>query len=108
MCACWRAGRPAEDTQNVVFVGAVTDITDRKRAEEEHVRLRQLEADLARVNRISMMGELAASLAHEIKQPITGAAINAGVLLRWLQNEPPRIEDARRKVVGPRHRRSSV
>ena len=89
---------PAEDTESVVFVGAVTDITDRKRAEEEHVRLRQLEADLARVNRISMMGELAASLAHEIKQPITGAALNAGVLQRWLQNEPPRIEDARRKV----------
>ena len=88
----------AEDTQNVIFVGAVTDITDRKRAEEEHVKLRQLEADLARVNRISMMGELAASLAHEIKQPITGAALNAGVLVRWLQNEPPRIEDARRKA----------
>ncbi len=76
----------------------MTDITDRKRAEDEHVKLRQLEADLARVNRISMMGELAASLAHEIKQPITGAALNAGVLVRWLQNEPPRIEDARRKA----------
>ena len=88
----------AEGTDNVLFVGAVTDITDRKRAEEEHERLRQLEADLARVNRISMMGEFAASLAHEIKQPITGAAINVSVLQRWLQNEPPRIEDARRKV----------
>jgi signal transduction histidine kinase/DNA-binding response OmpR family regulator len=89
---------PAEDTERCIFVGAVMDITDRKRAEEEHVKLRQLETDLARVNRISMMGELAASLAHEIKQPITGAAINVAVLQRWLQNEPPRLEDARRKV----------
>src|ERR1700752_3052313 len=89
---------PAHDAERFVFVGAVTDITARKRAEEEHEKLRQLEADIARVNRISMMGELAASLAHEIKQPITGAVINVGVLQRWLQNEPPRIEDARRKV----------
>jgi len=89
---------PAEGAERCVFVGAITDITDRKRAEDEHVKLRQLEADLARINRISMMGELAASLAHEIKQPITGAVINVGVLQRWLQSEPPRIEDARRKV----------
>jgi PAS domain S-box-containing protein len=89
-----------EDAQSVVFVGAVTDVTERKRAEEEHARLRQLEADLARINRVSMMGELAASLAHEIKQPIAGAALNAATCLRWLQNEPPRIEDARRKVTA--------
>jgi signal transduction histidine kinase/CheY-like chemotaxis protein len=89
---------PAEDAESVVFVGAVTDITERKRAEEEHAKLRQLEADLARINRVSMMGELAASLAHEIKQPIAGAAINAATCLRWLQYEPPRIEDARREV----------
>jgi signal transduction histidine kinase/CheY-like chemotaxis protein len=88
----------AEDAQSVVFVGAVTDITERKRAEEEHAKLRQLEADLARINRVSMMGELAASLAHEIKQPIAAAAINAATCLRWLQSEPPRIEDARRRV----------
>jgi signal transduction histidine kinase len=75
-------------------------VTERKRAEEEHARLRQLEADLARINRVSMMGELAASLAHEIKQPIAGAALNAATCLRWLQNEPPRIEDARRKVTA--------
>jgi len=89
---------PAEEGDNVVFVGAVTDITERKRAEEEHARLRELEADLARINRVSMMGELAASLAHEIKQPIAGAMMNAGLCVRWLENEPPRIEDARRKV----------
>jgi signal transduction histidine kinase/CheY-like chemotaxis protein len=88
----------AEDGESVVFVGAVTDITERKRAEEEHAKLRQLEADLARINRVSMMGELAASLAHEIKQPITAVAMNASTCIRWLQNEPPSIEDARRTV----------
>jgi signal transduction histidine kinase len=87
--------RPAEDGENLVFVGAVTDITEQKQAEQEHAKLRQLEADLARINRVSMMGELAASLAHEIKQPITGLAINAATCLQWLQNEPPSIEDAR-------------
>ena len=89
---------PAEGAESAVFVGAVTDITERKRAEEEHARLRQLEADLARINRVSMMAELAASLSHEIKQPIAGAMMNATTCLRWLQNEPPRIEDARRKI----------
>ena len=71
------------------------DITERKRAEEERERLRQLEADLARINRMSMMGELAASLGHEINQPIGAAAINATACLRWLQREPPEIEEAR-------------
>jgi signal transduction histidine kinase len=75
-------------------------VTERKRAEEEHARLRQLEADLARINRVSMMGELAASLAHEIKQPIASATLNAATCLRWLQGEPPRIEDAHRKVTA--------
>jgi PAS domain S-box-containing protein len=71
------------------------DITERKRAEEERERLRQLEADLARINRMSMMGELAASLGHEINQPIAAAAINARACLRWLQREPPENEEAR-------------
>jgi len=52
------------------FVGTVIDVTERKRAEEERERLRQALADLARVNRITTMGELTASLAHEVNQPI--------------------------------------
>ena len=71
------------------------DTTERKRAEEERERLRQLEADLARISRVSMMGELAASLGHEITQPITAAAMNARACLRWLQREPPEIGEAR-------------
>ena len=54
----------------IKFVGTTTDIDDQKRAEEA---LRQAQGDLARINRVTTMGELAASLAHEISQPISGA-----------------------------------
>jgi signal transduction histidine kinase/CheY-like chemotaxis protein len=83
-----------EDPESFVFVGAVTDITERKRAEEERERLRQLEADLAHINRVSMMGELAASLAHEIKQPIAAAVINAGTCTQWLRRDAPDVTEA--------------
>jgi len=71
------------------------DITERKSSEEQLKKLRQLEADLAYLNRVSVMGELAASLAHEIKQPIAAAATNAKTGLRWLQREPSDIGEAR-------------
>jgi len=77
------------------FMGSVTDITERKRAEEERERLHQLEADLAHMNRVSTMGELAASLSHELKQPITAAIIGAKTCLRWLKRDQPDIEQAR-------------
>jgi C4-dicarboxylate-specific signal transduction histidine kinase len=63
------------------FVGTTTDIDDQKRTEEA---LRQAQGDLARINRVTTMGELAASLAHEISQPISGAITNANVCLRKL------------------------
>jgi PAS domain S-box-containing protein len=77
------------------YVGITMDITDRKRAEAERERLRRLEADLARVNRVNMMGELAAALAHEIKQPITASVTSANALLRWLAHDPPDLDRAR-------------
>jgi signal transduction histidine kinase len=83
-----------EEPERLVFVGAITDITERKRAEEERERLRQLEADLAHMNRVSMMGELAASLAHEIKQPITSAVINAQTCTHWLCRDAPDLTKA--------------
>jgi signal transduction histidine kinase/DNA-binding response OmpR family regulator len=83
-----------EDPESFVFAGAVMDITERKRAEEERERLRQLEADLAYMNRVSMMGELAASLAHEIKQPITAAASNGEACKNWLRRDPPDAANA--------------
>jgi signal transduction histidine kinase len=83
-----------EDSEGLVFVGAITDITERKRAEEERERLRQLEADLAHINRVSMMGELTASLAHEIKQPLAAANIAANACMRWLCRDPPDEKEA--------------
>jgi C4-dicarboxylate-specific signal transduction histidine kinase len=71
------------------------DVTERKRAEEERERLRQAQADLARVNRVTTMGELTASLAHEVNQPITAVVTNADACLRWLAGEAPNLEEAR-------------
>src|SRR5579863_3088179 len=77
------------------YVGITLDVTERKRAEEERERLRQLEADLAHINRVNMMGELAAALAHEIKQPIAASITSANACLRWLAHDPPDLERAR-------------
>jgi PAS domain S-box-containing protein len=79
----------------VEFVGTVMDVTERKRAEEEHERLRQLQADLAHLNRVTTMGELTASLAHEIKQPISAAVTDAKTCLRWLDRDNPDVAEAR-------------
>jgi PAS domain S-box-containing protein len=76
------------------WYGSGIEIQDLKRAEQERERLRQVEADLAHMNRVSMMGELAGSLAHEIKQPIAAAAINAKVCARWLRRDTPDIAEA--------------
>jgi PAS domain S-box-containing protein len=76
------------------WYGTLTDIEDRKRAEQERERLRRLQEDLAHVNRVSMMGELTASLSHELKQPITAAITNANTCLRWLKRDQPDVEEA--------------
>jgi PAS domain S-box-containing protein len=71
------------------------DVTERKRAQDEHERLRQLEADLAHMNRVSMMGELAASLSHEILHPIATARNNARAGMRFLEMSPPNLNEVR-------------
>jgi PAS domain S-box-containing protein len=76
----------------VKWYGISTDIEDRKRAEQERETLR---ADLAHMNRVSMMGELAASLSHELKQPIAATIINADAAIRWLTRDEPDLERAR-------------
>ena len=76
-------------------LGTHIDITERKRAEQERERLRQLEAELAHMNRVVMLGELASSLAHEINQPITATITSAKACLRWLAHDPPELERAR-------------
>ena len=80
------------------YIGSNIDITDLKRAEEEHERLRELQSELAHMNRVTTMGELAGSIAHEIKQPISAAHTNAKTCLRWLAREQPDIEEAREAV----------
>ena len=77
------------------MVATHVDVTERKRAEEEHERLRQLESDLAHVNRVSMMGELMASLAHEILHPIATARNNARAAMRFLDMNPPNMAEVR-------------
>jgi PAS domain S-box-containing protein len=77
------------------FVGSSTDITELKSAEQEREKLRQLEADLAHINRVSTLGEMAASLAHEIKQPIAAAITSANSCVEWLAHEPPNLDRAR-------------
>ena len=77
------------------WYGTLTDIEDRKRSEQERERFRQLQADLAHENRVSMMGELAASLSHELKQPIAAAITDAKTCLRWLTRDQPDVEEAR-------------
>jgi PAS domain S-box-containing protein len=79
----------------VKWYGISTDIEDRKRAENERERLRQLEADLAHFNRVSTLGEMAASLSHEIKQPIAAAITSAHSCIEWLAHEPPNLDRAR-------------
>ena len=82
----------------VKWCGVATDIEDRKRAEEERERLRQLEADLAHINRVSMMGELAVSIAHEVNQPLSGIVSNGSACLRFLAGDPPNVAEVREAV----------
>jgi len=87
-------GHPVLDASGDLaqFVGSSTDITQRKLAEEA---LRQAQADLAHVSRVTTMGELTASLAHEVNQPIAAAVTDANTCLRWLARDRPDVEEAR-------------
>jgi len=78
----------------VRVLGTMVDITEHKRAEEVHERVRQLEADLAHTSRVSTMGELMVSLAHEIKQPIGAAVTNAEACIRLLDRDQPDLPEA--------------
>lgn len=90
-------GRPlfAADGELVEMVATHVDVTERKRAQEEHERLRTLEANLAHMNRLSIMGELTASLAHEILHPIASARNNARAATRFLDMRPPNMAEVR-------------
>src|ERR1700682_2968729 len=90
-------GHPVRNTSGdlLEYVGTSIDVTERKRADEERERLRQVQADLAHLTRVTTMGELTASLAHEIRQPISAAVTNAKTCSRWLGRDDPDVPEAR-------------
>jgi PAS domain S-box-containing protein len=83
---------PLETEDGKLVSASVRDVTERTRSEEA---LRQAQTDLTYANRVSSMGELTASLAHEVKQPIAAAITNADTCLRWLSRDQPDLEKAR-------------
>jgi signal transduction histidine kinase/GAF domain-containing protein len=80
---------------HVENVGTIMDVTERKRADEERERLRQAQAELAHVARVTTLGEMAASIAHEVDQPLSGVVINANACLRFLAGVPPNLDEVR-------------
>jgi PAS domain S-box-containing protein len=81
-----------DESGKVEFVGAIMDVSATKRAEQE---LRRAQAELAHISRVTTLGELTASIAHEVNQPIAGVVTNAAAALRWLAAEPPNLEEVR-------------
>jgi PAS domain S-box-containing protein len=100
-------GRPDIDASGgLEFVGTIIDITERKRAV---TALRETQAELARVARLTTMGELTASIAHEINQPLGAVVNNASACLRWLAAQ--NLEEARRSlamVIADGHRAAEI
>jgi C4-dicarboxylate-specific signal transduction histidine kinase len=95
-------GSAAFDEQRDQGVAFVLDLTERKRAEaeahESDRRVREMQMELAHANRVATMGQLTASIAHEVNQPIAGAATNAEAALRWLKARPPDLAEVRQAL----------
>jgi PAS domain S-box-containing protein len=95
-------GRP------VAVMETNNDITERNRAQDA---LRRTQAELAHVNRVMTLGELTASIAHEVNQPLAGIVANGGACLRWLERRPPELDEARaalRSMISDGMRASEV
>lgn len=99
---------PAQPAKLDSVLVTIMDITERKRAEEE---LQKTQAELAHIARVTTMGELTSSIAHEVNQPLAAIVTNGNACLRWLSNDPPNVEEARQTVtrmVKDGHRASEV
>jgi PAS domain S-box-containing protein len=96
------------DSGELEYVGAVRDVTERRRADDA---LEQVRSELAHVARVMSLGELTASIAHEVNQPLSGIVTNASTCLRMLADEPPNLEGARetaRRAIRDANRASAV
>ena len=91
-------GAAAFDERRDQSVAFVLDLTARKQAEKEaresERRNSEMQTELAHANRVATVGQLSASIAHEVSQPIAAAASNALAALRWLNRQPPNVEEA--------------
>ena len=95
---------PIQDGESILFIGCLRDIT-------EHNALRLARLELARVMRRMAMGETAASIAHEITQPLAAITANGNAALRWLEHTTPNLDEARaalKGIVADSHRTGEV
>jgi PAS domain S-box-containing protein len=94
------SGKPFFDVDGnfLGYRGTGTEVTALKRAEQAEQDLRTAQAELAHVTRVTMLGELTASIAHEVNQPLAAVVANAEASLRWLNREEPDLAAARRSV----------
>jgi PAS domain S-box-containing protein len=84
------------EVDTYMYVGTAIDITERRAAEDT---LRTAQAELARVARVTTVGQLTASIAHEVSQPLMSISSNAGASLRWLERDPPQLDQVRRGLL---------
>jgi PAS domain S-box-containing protein len=108
-------GSVAFDGRRDQGVGFVLDLTERKRAEaearESERRVADLRTEMARVNRIALLGQLTASIAHEVNQPIASTRNNASAALNFLDTRPPELDEARealRCIINDADRAGSI
>jgi PAS domain S-box-containing protein len=103
-----RTHRVRFESGDVEVVGALMDVTAARKAEEA---LRRAQAELAHAARVATLGELSASIAHEVSQPLGALVTNAEACLRWLDHRTPELDEARRSVetiIKDGHRASEV
>jgi C4-dicarboxylate-specific signal transduction histidine kinase len=101
-CSCQLPEIGASESNSAFFAVVIEDITERKRAEAElhqkEASLREAQTELAHVSRVTTMGELAASIAHEVNQPLAGIVTNDNASLRWLAGDSPNLAEAREAI----------